>query len=61
MGKAAIASVMGNVAPGLYPLYGKEGKGRFLGGVRGNYVANLWVRTLAIRLDKITVQDSGFA
>ncbi len=29
--------------------FGKEGKGRFLGGVRGNYVANFWVRTLARR------------
>jgi hypothetical protein len=27
-------------------LFGKERKGRFLGGMRGNYVANFWGRTL---------------
>jgi hypothetical protein len=27
--------------------FGKEGKGRFLGGVRGKYIANFWIRTLA--------------
>ena len=35
----------GSLQETLTPLW-KEGKGRFLGGVRGNYVANFWVRTL---------------
>ena len=32
---------------GLKPLFGKEGKGRFLAERRRSYVANFWDRTLA--------------